>query len=258
MNNNNWQKQRQKSFYINMRRYHNYVKSGLYKEYTPNKSVLEIAVGKFGDISKLYNNNVKQVVGYDINEDSIIEAKNRLLKYPVEFQNKVELNVLDLSKNVLQGNQEFDVVSCMFALHYFFESEQTFNCLIESINNNLKSSGIFICVLFDGELVKKRVSFPFNDQEHFNIKLIHQTSSPFGNSINISIKDNAETNTNANYNPDNEYLVNYTDFVTLMQFNGFDLLESKLFNTYEHSKFKLTKTQKDLSFLNRMYIFVKK
>lgn len=254
----NWKHQRQQSYFFQMRKYHNQIKTDIYNTYTPNQSVLELAVGKFGDIGKLHNNNVKQVVGYDIDNNSIIEAKLRLLKYNVEFQNKVELNVLDLSKNVIKGNQEFDVVSCMFALHYFFKSEQTFNCLIESIKNNLKTGGIFICTLFDGELVKKRMSFPFNDQEHFNIKLIHQTSSPFGNTINVSIKDNSETNTNANYNPANEYLVNYTDFVNLMKFNGFDLLESKLFNTYNYSKFKLTETQKDISFLNRIYVFIKK
>jgi mRNA (guanine-N7-)-methyltransferase len=254
----NWRVQRQQSYFFQMRKYHNQIKNEIYDTYTPNKSILELAVGKGGDLNRLYNNNVKQVVGYDIDTNSIIEANSRLLKYPVDFQNKVSLLVKDLSTEVLQGNQEFDVVSCMFALHYFFESEQTFNCLIKSIRINLKTGGIFMCTLFDGELVKKRMSFPFNDQEHFNIKLIHQTNSPFGNSINVSIKDNIETNINANYNPDTEFLVNYTDFVTLMQINGFDLLESKLFNTYDHSKFKLTKTQKDISFLNRMYIFVKK
>lgn len=254
----NWKHQRQQSYFFQMRKYHNQIKNEIYKTYTPNQSVLELAVGRGADFNRLYNNNVKQVVGYDINEDSIIEAKSRLLKYNVDFQNKVKLNVLDLSKNVIKGNQEFDVVSCMFALHYFFESEQTFNTIVESIRINLKTGGVFLCTIFDGELVKKRLTLPFNDQEHFNIKLIHQTSSPFGNAINVSIKDNTETNTNANYNPDTEFVVNYTDFVTLMKSNGFDLLESKLFNTYNHSKFKLTETQKDISFLNRMYVFIKK
>jgi mRNA (guanine-N7-)-methyltransferase len=254
----NWQVQRKQSYFFQMRKFHNQIKNEIYNTYTPNQSILELAVGKGGDFNRLYNNKVKQVVGYDIDNNSIIEANCRLLKYNVDFQNKVSLSVKDLSMEVIQGNQEFDVVSCMFALHYFFKSEQTFNTVVQSIRINLKTGGIFMCTLFDGELVKRRVSFPFNDQEHFNIKLNYQTNSPFGNSINVSIKDHTETNTNANYNPDTEYLVNYTDFVTLMQINGFDLLESKLFNTYDHSKFKLTKTQRDLSFLNRMYIFVKK
>lgn len=258
MNNQNWLKQRQKSFYINMRRFHNYVKSCLYNKYTPNQSVLELAVGKGGDLGKLYNNNVKRVVGYDIDKDSIIEANSRLLKYQVDFQNRVLLSVKDLSTEIIEGNGEFDVVSCMFALHYFFKTEETFNCVIKSIKNNLKIRGIFICTLFDGNHVKKRLTFPFNDGTHFNIKLVDETNSLFGNTINVSIKDNFETNTEANYNPDNEYIVDYTNFVNLMKSNGFDLLESNLFNTYNYNKFQLTKTDKDISFLNRMYVFVKR
>lgn len=252
-----YQVQRKQSYFFQMRKFHNQIKRQLYNTYTNSiNNLLEICVGSSGDLNKWVSNKIKNVVGYDINSDSIKEGERRV-KDIKGYTPNISLLVKDLSTEVIQGNQEFDVVSCMFALHYFFKSENTFNCLIESIKINLKPNGIFICILFDGELVKKRMSFPFNDQEHFNIKLIHQTNSPFGNSINVSIKDNSETNSNANYNPDTEFIVNYTDFVTLMKINGFDLLESKLFNTYDHSKFKLTKTQKDISFLNRMYIFVK-
>jgi mRNA (guanine-N7-)-methyltransferase len=253
----NWKVQRQQSYFFQMRKFHNQIKRQLYDTYTNNiNNLLEICVGSSGDLNKWISNKIKNVVGYDINSVSIKEGERRVKDIKGYTQN-ISLSVKDLSTEVLQGNQEFDVVSCMFALHYFFESEQTFNCLIESIVCNLKTGGIFMCTMFDGELVKKRLSLPFNDQEHFNIKLIHQTSSPFGNSINVSIKDNSETNTNANYNPDIEYIVNFSDFVELMKFNGFDLIESKLFNTYNYTKFKLTKTQKDISFLNRMYVFVK-
>lgn len=257
----NWKHQRQQSYFFEMRKFHNQIKNEIYNKYTPNQSILEIACGKGADLGRLYKNNVKQVIGYDIDKNSIIEANSRLLKYPVDFQKKVLLSVKDLSTEIIEGNGDFDVVSCMFALHYFFKTEETFNCVIKSIKNNLKIGGIFIATLFDGDHVKRRLTFPFNDETHFNIKLVDQGSrqpTPFGNTINVSIKDNFKTNTEANYNPDNEYIVDYADFVNLMKYNGFDLLESKLFNTYNYTKFKLTETDKDISFLNRMYVFVKK
>ena len=261
-----WKFNRQQSYFYEMRKFHNQIKNEIYNKYTLNKSVLELSIGKGADLGRLYNNKVTKVVGYDIDEDSIIEARKRLSKYPsMDFN--VTLGVKDLSIDVLTGNQEFDVVSCMFALHYFFKTEQTFNTILESIKNNLKIGGIFMATLFDGDSVSKRLTYPFNDPEHFNIEQINKTDPSqdktcfgldtlFGNTINVSIKDNT-LNNSMNYNPNIEYIVNYIGFVNLMKSNGFDLVESRMFNTYDHTKFKLNKTNKDISFLNRMYIFVK-
>jgi mRNA (guanine-N7-)-methyltransferase len=248
-----------------MRIFHNQIKNEIYNKYTLNKSVLELSIGKGADLGRLYNNKVTKVVGYDIDETSIIEAKKRLSKYPMDFN--VTLAVRDLSIDVITGNQEFDVVSCMFALHYFFKTEQTFNTIVESITNNLKNGGIFMATLFDGDSIINRLNYPFNDHEHFNIQQINKTDPSqdktcfgldtlFGNTINVSIKDTT-LNNSMNYNPNIEYIVNYMGFVNLMKSKGFDLVESRMFNTYDHTKFKLNKTNKDISFLNRMYIFVK-
>lgn len=249
-----WKYNRQQSYFYEMRKFHNQIKNEIYNKYTLNKRILELSCGKGADFGRLYNNKVIKVVGYDIDEDSIIEARKRLSKYPIDFN--VTLAVRDLSIDVLTGNQEFDVVSCMFALHYFFKTEQTFNTILESIKNNLKIGGIFMATLFDGDSVSKRLTYPFNDQEHFNIKQINKTDTLFGNTINVSIKDTT-LNNSMNYNPNNEYIVNYIGFVSLMKSNGFDLVESRMFNEYDYTKFKLNKTNKDISFLNRMYIFVK-
>ena len=49
-----------------------------------------------------------------------------------------------------------DVVSCMFALHYFFKTEQTFNTIIESITNNLKNGGNIEAAKKIGALIAER------------------------------------------------------------------------------------------------------
>ena len=68
---------RNNSYFINMRKFHNSIKKGLYDKYANGVSnLLEIAVGKGGDLSKWNGNNIKHVVGYDIDEKSIIEAKS--------------------------------------------------------------------------------------------------------------------------------------------------------------------------------------
>jgi hypothetical protein len=44
-----------------------------------------------------------------------------------------------------------DVISCMFATHYFFESTQKFGGFLQNIADNLKVGGFFIGCCFDGE-----------------------------------------------------------------------------------------------------------
>ena len=44
-----------------------------------------------------------------------------------------------------------DVISCMFATHYFFESAQKFGGFLQNIADNLKIGGYFIGCCFDGE-----------------------------------------------------------------------------------------------------------
>ena len=61
---------------------------------------------------------------------------------------------LAMFKNIMAGNK-FDIVSCQFALHYFFKSEQTLDNFLENVDNNLKDDGFFIGTCLDGFLVKK-------------------------------------------------------------------------------------------------------
>jgi predicted NAD-dependent protein-ADP-ribosyltransferase YbiA (DUF1768 family) len=44
-----------------------------------------------------------------------------------------------------------DVISCMFATHYFFESAEKFGGFLQNIADNLKIGGYFIGCCFDGE-----------------------------------------------------------------------------------------------------------
>ena len=44
-----------------------------------------------------------------------------------------------------------DVISCMFATHYFFESKEKFGGFLQNIADNLKIGGYFIGCCFDGE-----------------------------------------------------------------------------------------------------------
>lgn len=257
------QKERSQSYFYELRRYHNYIKRTLYDTYTKNiDNLLELAGGKSGDLSKWCSNKIKHVVGYDIDAASIEEGIRRV-KSNKGYTPNVELNVLDLSRNIITPTVPFDVVSAMFCFHYFFESEQTFNTIISSIKSNLKPDGIFMGTIFDGSSllhlkVPESDTIELSDQGEVRFKLNFlenkkENSVIFGNKLSVFIKDTVLDK------PMDEYIVDFDSFIKLMKSNGFKLIDSKMFESfyedYINTNKVLNSLQKEVSFLNRTFIF---
>lgn len=247
--------ERAKSYFYNMRRFHNNVKRQLYDKYTKNiDKLLDLACGKGGDLDKWVSNNIKTVIGYDIDEKSIIEAQRRVREYKTQTNTQVEVYVKDLSKNVINGNKDCDVVTSMFAFHYFFETEETFNTIMKSIDNNLREGGYFMGTMFDGESIKRVLensdyTLMDNGEVKFNINAYKPlTDNPFGNRIGVYLKDTVLDV------PMDEYVVYFDKFVELMKQRGYELVETKMFNELDTNS-RLTKVEKGVSYLNRSFVF---
>ena len=251
------QSERSNSYFYELRKFHNSIKRQLYDTYTNNiYNLLEIGSGKSGDLNKWISNKIKNVVCYDIDSASILEAERRV-KAIKGYTPKVEFNVLDLSKNVINPTIPFDVVSAMFCFHYFFENEQTFNTIIHSIKVNIKPGGIFLGTIFDGNSL---LNLKLPDSDNIELSDIgdlrfklhfyqNDTSKPiFGNKFSIFIKDTVLDK------PMDEYIVHFNSFVELMNSNGFELIDSQMFENFY--KFKtLNSLQKKVSFLYRTFVF---
>jgi hypothetical protein len=254
---NQTRKEREQSYFYNMRRFHNQIKRNLYNKYTKKgDEIMELAVGKSGDMQKWISNNVKRVVGYDIYEPSIEEGKRRVLEAKSKGKiPEIELYVKDLSRNVLDGDKGFDVVSSMFAFHYFFESKETFNTIMSSIDNNLKDGGYFMGAMFDGEKIKNLLNkgdyiLNDNNETRFIIKKYDNFSDNlFGNKISVFLRDTVLDE------PMDEYLVYFNDFVRVIKERGYNLIESKMFNELSNPSFNLNNLSKNISFLNRTFVF---
>jgi hypothetical protein len=52
----------------------------------------------------------------------------------------------------------FTVVSCMFAIHYFFKTEQMLNGFLRNVSDNLQKNGIFIATFMDGAKVHEMIA----------------------------------------------------------------------------------------------------
>lgn len=253
--------ERSKSYFYNMRRYHNAVKRDLYNKYTLNISkLLDLACGKGGDLDKWISNNIKDVIGYDIDEKSIMEAKRRIKERKDEKGTKVNVYVKDLSKDIIEGNKDCDVITSMFAFHYFFKSLDTFNVIMKSIDNNLKIGGYFIGTIFDGESVRnalKKGDYILEDSKSKDVKFMiksygveSQQNDLFGNRINVYLKDTVLDV------PMDEYIVDFDKFVDVMKMHGYELIETKMFNELNlDGKNRLNDIELSVSNLNRFFVF---
>jgi uncharacterized protein YqgQ len=176
-----------------MRKFHNYVKSILLTIYasprktagttTPKKSsVLDLGVGRGGDIMKYYHAKVKDVVGIDPDDAGLFqsadsakqrysEARKKHQGFPVmtflradasvpfnvqeqqdHFETQFDKNTISAWKRYFSPKCKYDVICIQFMIHYLMTTPK-FQGLIENINNYLAPEGVVIITTFDARKV---------------------------------------------------------------------------------------------------------
>ena len=134
-------KNRNRSSIINLRVFHNWIKrttiddTAKYLRQTfniKNIKLLDLAEGKGGDMRKWYDSGINEVVGIDIDNDSIngkrgAKDRYRELKHKNNRNLDYSFHVFDLSDpnnitklDAIIGDKKFNIISFQFALHYFF------------------------------------------------------------------------------------------------------------------------------------------
>ena len=187
----------------------------------------------------------------------------------------------------------FNISSCQFALHYFFETIEKLNNFIKNLSECTKVDGYFVGTCYDGNImfnalrgVEKgnSIALRIRDTKVWevtkdyskttfdnDISCVGYAIDVFQDSINKTIK---------------EYLVNFTYFTQLMEYYGFQLVKredamalglpngtgmfSELFTKMEQdieqdvrqknrygAAMYMTPIEKQISFYNRYFIFKK-
>jgi hypothetical protein len=216
-------------------------------------------------------------------------AMDELNKYYLKvLYGQVDLN--DYSKlGKLSGKalQKFDITTCHFAIHYFFENYDKLNGFLGNVYHNLKTGGYFVGTCLDGKsLFAKFKSSKQNVMEQYQepkgnqkaeTKIVWRIKKDYKDmdalpddetSLGLKIAADVESINNTSH----EFLVNFDYLVKLMNDYGFDLVDSRLFHEvpnsmleefYEEKKpigQKLRHKPKALeySMLHRWFIFVKR
>lgn len=154
----------------NMRGFHNWIKDSLIKLAINNSSsdsLLDLAVGRGGDLHKWIANRINYVIGIDSNKNSIFSDtrrggdfdgaiarfrysnNNRNLFYRFENISVLDPEVLD-KLNRIDRNKLYSIVSCQFAFHYFTKDENSLRHTLRLISRKLRPGGVFICTFTDG------------------------------------------------------------------------------------------------------------
>ena len=294
-----------------------------------DKTILDLAVGKAGDLQRWRRGKVAFVLGVDYAGENIRDpgdgAYRRLLD-TIRTSNKgtgtasmapMFFAIGDSSKNLSTGeagaNSEerdilrsiigkvkpegplpplieksgagrlrmgADVMSCMFAIHYFFQNAEIFSGFLRNVQENLKIGGYFIGCAFDGERVfellrgipegQSRIGTEDNTTlwkitKSYSAEEIPLHDEGFGLPVDVEFISIGSSH--------REYLVPFNLLVEKFKSIGLELLKpeqmreiglshsSALFDeSYKMSvkagkKFAMGEAVKQFSFMNRWFIF---
>jgi len=208
------------------------------------------------------------------------EESAKILKIVMNNQKNVPNYYRYISGKGIKG---FDAVSCMFAIHYFFESENKLDGFLNNVSSNLKKGGSFFCTFMDGKTVIDSINK--NDGKMIEgRKTFEENSIPVWAIIKqFSDSDLSFYNKKIDVYIENtqklisEYVVNYELLLTKAKLFNLEISESEMFGeTFNKLKANISsdeskKThldndlkeldkdniQKQFSFLNRWCVFKK-
>lgn len=248
-----------------LRAFHNKIKGELIQRgchmTDPNvQTLLDIGVGRGGDIMKWHNNQIPKVVGIDIEYTYIREAIRRF--------NQAHLrNVRDYRFYVIKNGDSFyttlekrhlntlyDMISCQFCLHYFASSEECLHEFFSNISHVLKPGGLFIGTVPNGDKILNMLG---NSDEFSNeqvlIKKMFDTPSTCGDAIQFSMTGTLYFGENM---ISHEYLVYENVLRDIACKYGLVLVEWKSFEEhYKEYDFLLHDDTQKASFVNNTFIF---
>jgi mRNA (guanine-N7-)-methyltransferase len=257
---------RKASRIIFLRSFNNWVKASMINKYCHllgrrDVSVLELCCGKGGDLDKYFMNKIKLFVGADISGELLENAMTRLEKiknekYSNNFQTKCIFIKEDLSSpqneflEKVDKKYYFDLVSCQFALHYHFESEQRLNAFLVNVSERLCDGGYFIGTIIEDNVIVKRLrnrkyiqnnkyideKLTFGNEFYsvkFSQKNFKKKDGPFGIKYGFYLEDSIDNrDEEGNIKYVGEYLIVFKEFEKICKKYGLYLVEKKIFTNF--------------------------
>eukprot|EP00879_Flechtneria_rotunda_P004748 GHRR01005017.1.p1 GENE.GHRR01005017.1~~GHRR01005017.1.p1 ORF type:complete len:690 (+),score=302.69 GHRR01005017.1:350-2419(+) len=196
-----------------LKKYHNDIKRRLIYRFAYRASaLLDLACGRGGDIHKWASAQVHYVKGYDLSDREVAEAQRRYAELKQKSSGHLQAHFQQtdqLGLSLLKEDRQYDVATCMFALHYFFEKEAVLKTFMETVAANIKPGGYFIGCLPDGKRVKAHLKAEGHLQmPHLVLRQLWEgKDAPFGSAYIMEIPDTVVEGHEGLTQGSHEYLV---------------------------------------------------
>lgn len=267
--------------------FHNKIKEQLYhSNIKPGDTLLELAVGRGGDLHKWRKTKPSKVVGIDLSQTNLESprqgacvrylgesAKSKLppvlfivadMNKPILEQEHRYIKILDKREppptpylEKFAGLTDFDVISCQMAIHYACETEETFRTFVGNLTRHGKN--IFFGTCLDGQAVYSLLLgnsghiFRVDKQVFGEFKKEYADgegwTEEFGKAVTVKLESFEQ--------PVKEFLVPFGKVTEILKENNFELVETTMFSdAYAHQKdFLFGPEHQAFSFLHRSFVF---
>jgi mRNA (guanine-N7-)-methyltransferase len=187
---------------IELKKFHNSIKRSLIRTFAgKSKSLLDVGCGRGGDLSKWIDAGLEYVRGLDVSQHEIAEARRRHFESYKTLACDFKV-CSTFGTHVYESPHLFDSVSCMFALHFFFETETSLDTCMANVSANLKDGGTFFGVVPSGS----RIHHHKPNNSFVDVKRHYDTPRAFGSAYTCTIRDTV-TSTTADSEGALEFLV---------------------------------------------------
>ena len=296
-------------------------------------TLIDMACGKAGDLPKWIASKLAFVFGVDISKDNLenrldgacarfLKARklNKQVPYALFVNGNSAYNIQDgsamlnekakqitaavfgkgpkslgpgVARQYGKGAEGFNVTSCQFAVHYFFENPDSLRGFLKNVAECTKHNGYFIGTAYDGKLVFNELK---KTKTGDSIKIVEDEKKIWEITKSYSADTFDDDSSSIGYRIDvfqesinqviPEYLINFDYFNRVMSAYGFEIVSreeaqefglpegsgyfSELFlhmlDEIQRNKFKakdygdapmMSAIEKKISFLNRYFVYKK-
>lgn len=197
-----------------LKRFHNDIKYYLIDTFAHDApALLDLCCGQGGDLQKWMRAGIKYVKGIDISRNALEEARRRYAALSasathgnrngplpaVDFMHSQELG----SGSVRAGDSQFPVVTCFFAIQYFFKDKDMLHALFRNVSDNLQPGGFFVGTCPDGKEVMKLIGEGALEYSTPRVNVSREWKGEhqaFGSAYAMSINDTVTASTQATVN----------------------------------------------------------
>jgi len=233
------------------RKYHNVIKREIINEFCRDKTILDLGIGRGGDIDKYKQAGSKKVFGV---EPYATNYEQLLQRFPEYTITDAVTNMVEFIKTEAQNTKQIvekvgvdgvDIVASFFSLSFFFfpDKPDDLKKLVQTISQNLKEGGYFIGTTIDGDKTKALLNSLPDKTFNFGDGTIKLNAD---DTVLFEIKDTiVETQL--------ESLVNFERLKNELQSVGIELNYSHFFNGNKD----LSREENALNGLYRKFVFQK-